>query len=583
LLTKLRIRHFKRFSECEIELGRPVVFVGPNNSGKTTALQALALWETGLRAWIAKRGGDRASPEKRPGVTINRRDLTQVPVPVANLLWHDRSVRRGFRDAEKRRTLNVRIDVGVEGVGVSPWACGFEFDYANEESLVCRPLRLDGFETDRVENVRFQEVPAEAQGTRVALLPPMSGLVATEPKLERGRINVLIGEGQTAQVIRNLCWQVFDSDPKRVAWDRIKREMRDLFGMDLADPTYLLEYGEIEMAYRDHRRISFDLSSAGRGALQTLLLVTYIQANPNSVLLLDEPDAHLEILRQRQVFHLVSDLAEQTGSQIVAATHSEVVLNEAAGRGRVVAFVGRPHVVNDQGSQVRKALSDIGWDDFLQAEQRGWVLYLEGTTDLAVLKAFATVLGHEARNILSRVFLHTVASNLPGKARFHFHGLREAKRDLIGISVFDRLDLPHGAHPDLAEIVWSRREIENYFCIPAVFLRFAESGLSDDLFGTAEKRRRREAMSSAIDDVVLALQKLDKPDPWSSECKVSDDFVAPLLKEYAKRAGLPTLVKKADFHAIASLIRPEEIDQEVVTVLDRIVETAKRAKGAEDS
>ena len=43
MLTKLIIRKFKRFGQIEIELGNPVVFIGPNNSGKTSALQALAL------------------------------------------------------------------------------------------------------------------------------------------------------------------------------------------------------------------------------------------------------------------------------------------------------------------------------------------------------------------------------------------------------------------------------------------------------------------------------------------------------------------------------------------------------------
>jgi len=41
MLTQLTIRNFKRFNEVVIELGNPVVFIGPNNSGKTTALQAL--------------------------------------------------------------------------------------------------------------------------------------------------------------------------------------------------------------------------------------------------------------------------------------------------------------------------------------------------------------------------------------------------------------------------------------------------------------------------------------------------------------------------------------------------------------
>jgi len=57
VLTKLTIKNFKRFDEVEIELGNPVVFIGPNNSGKTSALQALALWEVGLRG----PGSERAS------------------------------------------------------------------------------------------------------------------------------------------------------------------------------------------------------------------------------------------------------------------------------------------------------------------------------------------------------------------------------------------------------------------------------------------------------------------------------------------------------------------------------------------
>jgi predicted ATP-dependent endonuclease of OLD family len=49
MLTRLRVRNFKRFTEADIELGQAVVLIGPNNSGKTTALQALALWEIGVR------------------------------------------------------------------------------------------------------------------------------------------------------------------------------------------------------------------------------------------------------------------------------------------------------------------------------------------------------------------------------------------------------------------------------------------------------------------------------------------------------------------------------------------------------
>ncbi len=53
MLTRLRASNFKQFDELDIELGNPVVFIGPNDSGKTTALQALGLWGIGLSHWIA--------------------------------------------------------------------------------------------------------------------------------------------------------------------------------------------------------------------------------------------------------------------------------------------------------------------------------------------------------------------------------------------------------------------------------------------------------------------------------------------------------------------------------------------------
>ena len=97
MLTNLRVKNFKRLQDVEIELGKTVIFVGPNNSGKTTALQALALWEIGLRRWVEERPA-KGIPERRPGVTINRQDLIAIPVPTANLLWRDLQVRSVERD-----------------------------------------------------------------------------------------------------------------------------------------------------------------------------------------------------------------------------------------------------------------------------------------------------------------------------------------------------------------------------------------------------------------------------------------------------------------------------------------------------
>jgi hypothetical protein len=170
MLTKLIVRNFKRFGQVEIELGNPVIFIGPNNSGKTSALQALALWEIGLRRWNEKRKG-KTAPEKRPGVTINRRDLVAIPVPGADLLWRDLHVRDVRKSEGKQDTKNIRIEIILEGITEDKaWKCGLEFDYANEESFYCRPLRL----SDEKDPVRM-EVPEQAERVHLAFLPPMSG------------------------------------------------------------------------------------------------------------------------------------------------------------------------------------------------------------------------------------------------------------------------------------------------------------------------------------------------------------------------------------------------------------------------
>lgn len=364
MLTKLTIRNFKCFRDVEIELGNPVVFIGPNNSGKSAALQALALWDVGVKKWMEKRKGER-TPEKRPGVAINRRDLIAVPVPNANLLWRDLHVRDVSRTDGQQRTLNVRIEIVVEGVTHEKlWRCGLEFDYANEESFYCWPLRT-GPGAERMP------VPEEAADVRIAFLPPMSGLAATEDRLDTGAIHVRLGEGRTAEVLRNLCYLVSTRDDGKQAWEEVKRTVQRPFGVQLDDPKYIPERGQIVMSHRTPAKVQLDLSCAGRGLHQTLLLLAHMTMNPGAVLLLDEPDAHLEILRQRQTYQLLTETARKYGSQVIAASHSEVVLNEAADRDVVVAFLGRPHRIDDRGSQLLKSLKEIGYEKYYQAEQTG--------------------------------------------------------------------------------------------------------------------------------------------------------------------------------------------------------------------
>ncbi len=573
MLIKLQVHNFKKFGNVEIELGNPVVFVGPNNSGKSTALQALALWNIGLQRWMEKRGS--SAPGKRPGVTINRRDLMAVPVPEANLLWRDLGVRELEKENGKPHTQNIRIDIKVNGVtNDKEWECGFEFDYANKESFYCRPLRLS-----EDKDARRMIVPEEALSTKVAYLPPMSGLADREFRRDEGEINFLIGQGKTAEVLRNLALLLYEKQPEE--WAEIKSQIKALFGDELDDPRYISERGEINLAYRNRSGAILDLSSSGRGLQQTLLILTYMVVHKGSVLLLDEPDAHLEILRQRENYQLITDIARKHSSQIIAASHSEVLLNEAADQDVVIAFVGTPHRIDDRGRQVLKALKEIGFEHYYQAELRGWVLYIEGSTDLAILQSFAGKLEHPAAKFLASPFVHYIF-NQPVKARDHFYGIREAKNDLVDFVLVDRIDGSLQDRPELVEKMWQRREIENYLCQPRTLMNFAEDSASGQgpLFEPAERDRRMTAMEACITDLVPPVALRNQDDQWWFNVKASDEFLDRLFASFFHRLHLPNLMRKTDYHTLARYVRREDIAPDVMEMLDAVVSVGQRARPA---
>jgi hypothetical protein len=168
--------------------------------------------------------------------------------------------------------------------------------------------------------------------------------------------------------------------------------------------------------------------------------------------------------------------------------------------------------------------------------------------------------------------------NLPRRAQDHFYGLREARPDLAGIAVYDRLpqDLP--ADPNLVQHAWRRREIENYLAAREALLawtRDAAGRLTEGPLFVQEWERR---MVETIGEVEAAIATLGKPSPWSADIKVTDDFLDPLFEGFFRKLAMPNLMRKSDYHDLARFIPPHLIDDEVRQVLDAIHATARRAR-----
>ena len=340
LIHYLEIENFKHFGDRQrIELDHPAVLIGPNNCGKTTAIQALALWSQAVRTWFEAKGKSR--PKERPATSLNRLNVVSVPVRRTRYFWHDAVVRRGNRDVPLSIGVGVLHRNAVERVTM-------RFRNQGDELVYCTPDDATLGRPDVIET---------AAALNVRLLYPMSGLETEEPILQPGRIDVLLGQGQTAQVLRNLCLLVFLDAPDD--WRRIVGLMERLFSVRLGQPTETAR-GGIDLFYRQANvREPLDVALAGRGLQQMLLLIAYLYSHRRSVLLIDEPDAHLEILRQRQVYVLLREIAARNESQVVLVTHSEVLIDEALDRNLTLLPGGRTADLTAR-QDVRSALRHYG-------------------------------------------------------------------------------------------------------------------------------------------------------------------------------------------------------------------------------
>ena len=89
VLHYIEIENFKGFgAKQRIEFDHPTVLIGPNNSGKTTVIQAIALWSQAVKTWNA------ALVDRREVLVgeLSRLALVSVPVQRTRYFWHNATI-----------------------------------------------------------------------------------------------------------------------------------------------------------------------------------------------------------------------------------------------------------------------------------------------------------------------------------------------------------------------------------------------------------------------------------------------------------------------------------------------------------
>jgi ABC-type nitrate/sulfonate/bicarbonate transport system ATPase subunit len=589
LLHYIEIENFKTFGNKQrIELDHPAVIIGPNNCGKTSVIQAIALWCQAVKTWHAARESSAAS--ERAGTPLNRLNILNVPVQRTRFFWHETKVRTGNTDIPLLITVGVSFKGKVEPIPM-------RFRNQGEDLVYCS---VD--ESIRKNN----DLIAYVAKINVELLYPMSGLEIEEPVLQPGRIGVLLGQGQTAQVLRNLCLMVYQSSS--TDWEKIVRLMKRLFQLDLGIPIQNSR-GAIELTYlQSGVKEPLALSSSGRGFQQMLLIFAYLFSHKRSVLLVDEPDAHLEILRQKQVFVLLRDIATENQSQVVIVTHSEVILDAALETNLTLLLEGRADNLAKK-VQIHESLKLYGTANYVRARQRGYVFYVEGGTDVDILRALAVKLKHPAASVWDEnANVYFVENNYPEASmdselemveggfgitpQEHFNKLRKLLPGLRGLAILDNDGRARQDSEDQSLRIryWKRYEIENYFITPSLLLGYvAKMNLGLGLFAV-DTDQAEDVLNGLIQEQVFGGDRDDYL-VWKNsaadagrliwEAKTQhvklSSFAEEFFRRLRDRTGLEMLLTKGEFHRLVESADSEGIPREVKDKLDLIADLFQRA------
>jgi predicted ATPase len=622
MIKKLMIKNFKGIENQNYEFSDFDLLVGANNSGKSTILQAIAIWGFCVEVF---RQSD------RNGVTGTRvllPNFTALPLPEFNLLWHERAERKGVKSVKDGKEVNatarIEIEIALEWMDRNNNTQKFAVNLRYETPQSVYAIPKPGWEA-------FRELETADQLLKVVYVPPFSGLETSEKWQDTGVIQEEVGKAQPGRVLRNLLlrvWKRQETDGDKTIqsnsinqgdWAELTSIVSRWFKVDLSEPQYregatriICEYKqaskhlpEVSTDRRKKRASSikkYDIISGGSGFQQTLILLAFFYGFHPDVILMDEPDAHLHVSLQREVLDHFQKVAKMRRVQFLVATHSRDFINQVAPH-QILSLRENGPARLGLNYEVHDALDQLGALDntqlgVLSAYRR--LLLVENESDWRLLSIFLnTVLGAEVSGQVTRrlavCYNHTsVWKTDVEKLRGQLHKMLKLQGETLKVfAISDRDYYPERDNAIQAKtkghvtfVMWERTEIENYLLVPDAAIRLlGPSGLAlQESALRAEFERllnAKEGKDNAQDKAVKTHEEFSRKEKkgwdssswskmsrtmidagWGDGTAFSDakEFVLPAIKRWLKNAKLPEF---ADLK-LAEEIKCDELPVEMI-------------------
>lgn len=453
---KIKIDKFKKIDSVEVDLHALNIFIGTNNSGKSSFIQGIQFAISSAQTLRLKNVPWRSQNDSQT-LNLDSTDFLYTPTRHIENLYH------GKRLITSRKRVD-RISMN------------FSFNDGDQTSINVSRGKNGGFATSVTGKILGNKVN-DIDNPFCVYVPGIAGI----PIQEKFEVPIAIKKsavrGDSNNYLRNILLDISKSESK---WSAFTYSVNQIY----SDIKISVEFRDTISEFIDvsvkNNEIELPLDSIGTGLLQTIQIFAYIEYFNPKIILLDEPDSHLHPTKQK---HLAKELLRRTvendNLKVVFSTHSRYILETLENTANVIHFQSGNSFANIQGSKI---LLDIGAADaeyLFSKKNLKYIIVTEDKVDnisekKAFLKTFLIANGLSEDEFV----LHSYE----GCTKVDFAKILEGfvRKQIPGVKVIVHIDRDQKVEGDrdlvkleddcekrqLVLFVTKYQEVESYFCQP---------------------------------------------------------------------------------------------------------------------
>jgi AAA15 family ATPase/GTPase len=452
----IRIKKFKKIDDVSVTLEALNIFIGTNNSGKSSFIQGIQFAISSSQTLKLK--GASWVKGKTKTLSLDSSEYLYAPTSDISYLFHGGRL-TGARTKADRKWIE------------------FTISDKNSASLKISRGKNGGFTTE-LTGKEQGDILSNIEKPFCVYVPGIAGI----PVLEKYEVPIAVKKsatrGDSNNYLRNILYTISRDHDK---WISFKNSINSIY----EDIDFVVKFSEHQSEYIyvniKTNNLTLPLDSVGTGLLQVIQIFAYIEYFDPTVILLDEPDSHIHPTKQKLLSEeLVKRTTDNPDLKIVFSTHSRYILESLDEKAKVVHFQNGYALEDVKGSNI---LIDIGAADadyLFSKKELKYVIVTEDKVDNVkakkeFLKKFLLANGLlESEFVLhsyegcskvdfAKILQGFVQKQIPA-AKVILHIDRDQKVDADRDVIKLRDDCKKR---DIIFFITKYQEIESYFCQPA--------------------------------------------------------------------------------------------------------------------